>query len=63
MTQHDDRATPKDFSRIGFGLFAGLVGGAAIGGFGFYSPVPGAIAGAILGLALALVLDWRARRR
>jgi len=62
MTQHDDRKTQKDFSRIGFGLFAGLVGGAVIGGFGFYSPVPGAFAGAVIGLALALFLDRRARR-
>lgn len=56
-----EQPTVRDFTRIGFFLFAGLMAGAAIGGFGFYSPAVGALIGAGLGLALAVYLDWRAR--
>ncbi len=59
---HDDIRRPRDFSRVGAFLFLGLILGAAIGGFGFYAPVPGALLGALIGLALALVLDRRAHR-
>ncbi len=53
----------RDFTRMGFFLFAGLLAGAAIGGFGFYSPAVGALIGAGLSLILALYLDWRARTK
>ena len=59
---HDDIKRPRDFSRIGLFLFLGLILGAAIGGFGFYAPVPGALIGGVTGLLLALVLDRRAHR-
>lgn len=59
---HDNDKQPADFSRLGLFLFLGLVLGAAIGGFGWYSPVPGALAGALAGGAAALLLDRRARR-
>lgn len=57
---HDDTKRPRDFSRVGAYLFLGLVAGAAIGGFGFYAPVPGALIGGLAGVVLALVLDHRA---
>lgn len=60
---HDDDKQPADFSRIGLFVFLGLVLGAAAGGFTWYSPVPGALAGALIGLALALMIDRRKRGR
>lgn len=54
--------TARDFTRIGVFLFLGLLAGAVIGGFGFYSPAVGALIGAGTGLVLAVYLDWRARR-
>jgi hypothetical protein len=61
---HDDQPRRDDFSLIGFLLFAGLMGGAMIGGFGFYAPVPGALMGAALGLGIAFAryLWVRSRR-
>lgn len=52
-----------DFTRLGFFLFAGLIVGASVGGFGFQSPAPGALIGAGAGGALALLLDVMKSRR
>lgn len=65
--RRDDKpGQPPFITRVGFFVFLGLVLGAAIGGFGYRSPVPGALLGAGVMLIIALVADfygWRKRKR
>ncbi|GAB4577252.1 MAG: hypothetical protein Tsb008_23270 [Rhodothalassiaceae bacterium] len=61
---HDERPRARGvFTRLGVFLFSGLVIGAAIGGFGFHSPAPGALIGAGAGAVLALLLDYLSARK
>lgn len=62
-TDPAEKPKVRDFTRIGFFLFFGLMAGAVIGGFGFYAPVFGALTGAAIGLAAALFLDLRALKK
>ncbi len=47
-------------SAVGVLMAIGLVGGAVIGGAGYYSPAPGALIGGGIGILLGLFIDrWR----
>jgi len=59
--QSPRRAAPET-TAYGLFAFAGLVLGSTIGGFLFYAPGVGALAGAAIGIALAVLYGRRMRR-
>ncbi|NVJ99616.1 MAG: hypothetical protein HWE25_15815 [Alphaproteobacteria bacterium] len=50
-------------TRIGFFLFMGLVLGAIIGNWLPFAASLEALAGGVIGAALAVILDWMAKRK
>ena len=50
-------------TRVGFFIFAGLTFGALFGEFVAFGPGPGAVGGGVLGVVLALLLDYMDSRK